>query len=106
MFLPHIAARQRAEESQLPAADAVSPIPIVISRQNHPRIDRGSSLQVQHGESWFSFSYHDNAADAVAAFQRPMHGVVGPEFWRVLCHELDLVEFQPVAIRQPAEVWT
>ena len=108
MFLPHIVTRERAaaaEPFQVPAGP-VCTVPIVISRNVHPRIDRGAALQVKHGVTWFDYSYHENAAAAVLEFNRPKYGVVGPEFWRVLCHELDLMEFQPVAIRQPDEVWT
>lgn len=115
MFLPHIVARQRAaaaaaaaaaEPLQVPAGP-VSPVAIVISRQCHPRIDRGTALQVLQGSTWLSFSYAHNAAESVAAFNAfGWRDRQEPERWRILCHELDLGEFQPVAIRQPAEVWT
>ena len=108
MFLPHIAAR-------INEADAVSysqpvplavPVSVVVSRCRDPRIDRGAALQVQHGQTWFDYSYHENAAAAVREFNRPKYGVVGPEFWRINCHELDLGALESVAVRQPEPVYT
>jgi hypothetical protein len=102
MFLPHIVPDVRADVPQVPAL----PVPLVVSRNRHPRLDRGSALQVKHGETWFDYCYHDNATDAVRAFERPRYGCVGPECWRVLCHELDLGELEPLAVRQPEPVYS
>lgn len=111
MFLPHIAARERADVARSLAgflphepqpAAAVSPIPIVISRQRHPSIDRGACLDVLCGSSWLPYSYHENAAAAVSAFNAfGWSDRQEPERWRVLCHALELGEFESVAISQP-----
>jgi len=82
------------------------PIAVIVSRCKDPRIDRGACLDVKSGSSWFPMSYHDNAAQAMAAFNRlpfttRQHDT---ERWRVLSHILDLGELASVAQEQP-ETW-
>jgi len=82
------------------------PIAIVISRCKNPRLDRGACLDVKSGSSWFPMSYHDNATQALDAFNRlPFFARKHEtERWRVLSHVLDLGALASVATEQP-ETW-
>lgn len=104
MFLPHIQTQPAAE----PAPVVVSPVPIVISRNHKPTTDRDACIDVLCGDSWLPLSYHDNATTAVDAFHRMSRfdkwGNVEERF-RILCHVLDLNEFESIAIEQPKRDW-
>ena len=102
MFLAHIKTDVRADVPQVPTL----PIPLVVSKQRHPRIDRGCCLDVRWGtgSQWLPFSYHSDVADAVRGFEDlPAYCVWGDmsDRWRIVAHELDLDAFEPLATRQP-----
>jgi hypothetical protein len=105
MFLPHLTSNNATAE---PASGIVSPIPIVISRQTHSRIDRGAVLDVLNGSTWLIHSFYDNGPAALAGFNNlsriELWGNPAERF-RVLCHRLDLQELEPIAQEQPRASW-
>lgn len=109
MFLPHLS---RCGAPQVPAASVavpVCPVPVIVSKQRHPRLDRGCVLDCRFDErcQWIPFSYHSTVADAVRAFDALPHHCVWGDMetrWRILAHELDLGEYGPLAVRQPEPV--
>ncbi len=106
MFLPHLTAINPTAAE--PAPRIVSPIPIVISRQNHSRLDRGAVLDVLVGKTWLCHSFHNNGPAALKRFENlPSHELWGdPEKrFRVLCHRLDLKELATIAQEPAPESW-
>ena len=106
MFLPHLTSNNATAAE--PAPVIVSPIPIVISRQKHTRIDRGAVLYVLNGSTWLIHSFYENGPAALAGFKKlsPIELWGNPaERFRVLCHRLDLQELEPIAQEQPRPSW-
>lgn len=65
---------------------------IHVDTESPPRINRGAALQWSPvgGRPWSSLSYHENAAEALAAYSaRPHWWDSDPAHYRIDVHHLD-----------------
>lgn len=102
MFLPHILSVAE------PVPAVASPIPIIISKTKSPTTGRGAAIDVRSGSAWLPLSFHDNAQDALEAFNNlsPLKawGNVAERF-RIDCHRLDLGTLATIATERPLCDW-